>query len=403
MAVLEGRRTNRFQSEASEVLSQLQRSFSCVLATLGIRRPVELQKLLNLHAKLSWQICKVASDTGGMLTAPSIPPRVHVSRFVEGAEACGVPAEQVRALWAAYDRFEQLVARHAGDRTSFNSLIASEPTDEWLAADLQHRRNMFRGECHAMGVHAQTRLTTVILEPTGRGTECRFLAVNGYVGLRVLRPIETVRIHRFRLRPARPGEPFEARDHRPLTIGSPDSFLLESFSTRPLPPTQINRGQAGEFQWIETALDRPEVGNLGRSTMLFGERSLLESPLDQINAMLSLPVEVVLVDLLVAPNLPVGAPQMSYFRGDDRVADRMPDLLPLLGDQTIVSLGHGTGNLATPDVISYPELIRGAAADLEQDIETFKVWRVRVEYPLYHSTVRLSLLGAGTEPTEQAR
>ena len=45
--------------------------------------------------------------------------------------------------------------------------------------------------------------------------------------------------------------------------------------------------------------------------------------------------------------------------------------------------------MATADVPRLPEMVRAAAGDLAGDVETFEVWRVRLEYPVYQSTVRL--------------
>lgn len=71
--------------------------------------------------------------------------------------------------------------------------------------------------------------------------------------------------------------------------------------------------------------------------------------------------------------------------------DEPPDVVTLFGSFNVQSLGHGTGDLATADVAQYPEFVRAAAQDLSGDIETFGAWRLRLEYPIFHSTCRLEL------------
>ena len=244
-----------------------------------------------------------------------------------------MPASEVASLAETYDRFERLVQRHAGDRTSFNSLVAAaagETNDEWIATDVQHRRNMFRGECHVMGVHAQTRVVAALLERAGTEGGFRLVTVSGYVGIRVLRSMDRVRIHGFRLQQEQPGDLLASHRHRPLTA-APDGFLLEEFSTRPLPATQVSQGESGESQWVQTFLVKPEVGNLGLTTVMFGEHYLLDSPPTRLSSLLLLPSEVLVMDLLVAPGVLSGPPPLSVFRGDDQALHRPPDVTPAVG------------------------------------------------------------------------
>ena len=51
----------------------------------------------------------------------------------------------------------------------------------------------------------------------------------------------------------------------------------------------------------------------------------------------------------------------------------------------------------TADVPGYPEMVRAAARDLRGDVEQFECWRVRLEYPIYHSTCRVALVKAAPD------
>ncbi len=397
MAVAElEQRTVTFHSESDEVLADVRRAFGTVLATLGVRRPIELQRLLKLDSKMSWQICKVAGLSGRTASIPSVPSRASVTRFVNGVSAAGVPARQVQSLNTAYNRFEQLVERHAGDRTSFNSLVASptELSKEWLATDLQHRRNMFRGESHVMGVHARTRLVAGIFERDSGGGH-RFLSLTGYVGLRVLRAMDLIRVHGCSTHNNNHDAYSQISQHRSLTAGSKDSFLLETFCSQPVSNMQVSHGGPIDNSWVRTYLVRPDIGNMGLTTVMFGESYLFKQPVETNSALVTIPLEVLMIDVLAAPGLFCDAPSLSVFReGDMVVADSPPPTI-LLGDYKVQSLGRGTSDLATADVPNYPDLIHAAALDLQGDIETFDVWRVRLEFPVYHTNYCLNLSYAG--------
>ena len=383
-------------SESDAVLADMRRAFGRILATLGVRRPIELQRKLKLDAKMSWQICKVAGVSSKQASASSIPSRAALTRFVNTAAEAGVAAGELQALAGVYDRFERLVERHAGDRASFNSLITTSAglSKEWLATDLQHRRNMFRGECHVMGVHARTRVVTAILEPDAQGG-VRFLSLSGYVGLRVLREMDDIRLHGCHMRKGDADAAMPAIRHRAVTAAAPGGFMLEAFCSRPLSATRVLQGGNKDTSWISTLLVRPKVGNLGLTTVMFGEYYLLDALPETVGAFVTIPQEVLMIDVLVAPGILTGPPRPRVFRGSDmspsNPGDEPPDIVPLFGSYDLQSLGHGTSDLATADVSQYPEFVRAAAQDLAGDIETFSTWRFRLEYPVYHSTCRLEL------------
>ncbi len=194
--------TSEFERDATEVLTSFKVAVSSVLAAVGVRRPVELQQTLKLQSTLSWQLFKVAGERSVLSAGGSVPSRASVARFADAAAGVGVPAETVGSLMAAYGGFERLVERHAGDRTSFNSLVSAVTgrEDDWLAADLQHRRNMYRGFSAVLGVQVQTKLNCSIVlgRPGTRACDVAFLS--GLVDLRMLRPRDAFRVFGFALR-----------------------------------------------------------------------------------------------------------------------------------------------------------------------------------------------------------
>jgi hypothetical protein len=390
-----------FNVDAAQVLGALRTSIANVLATAGgVRKPADLQKSFKLDGTLSWQIFQISGMRGGddsiIARGANVPSRTSLKKFLEAAVNRGIEQAKVDRVWSDYERFEKLVDVHAGDRTSFNSMVSAvgSADEEWIAANAQHARNAYRSMSHATGMQARTKLGCGIFNPSENGDLWNLGVILGYVGLRVLRPAPTVQV--FRLRIVEPSvrqimrrEPFALSE-------AGNGYLLEEFSTQPLPPFSIREVDAG---WLVGELERPNVGNLGASTMHFGT-AYYNHPVPgrgndahfNADVVVDKPVEVIIVDVLVKPGMMRGAkPRAEVFLGNNHSdAPILPgDLIPLLGDYRAQYLGKGVDVLATPDVPQYPEMVQASADKLGWDVSQHEAWRIKIEYPFYQATVRM--------------
>ena len=393
-----------FLEQARGVLNVLRLAVTAVLSDLGgISKPSDLQRALNLDKTLCWQIFKVGSSTEPLSSGSAVPSRTSLNRFLETAAGFEASTAKISQVWSAYEAFEKLVKVHAGDRVTFNSMVsaAAGTDDEWLAADLQHRRNIFRGISHAMGVQAKTRMSCTIVVPSRDGTMWDFGAVMGLVDLRILRPLPSVRVHGMELL----GRQADAV-RTPLSDG-PISSLLEEFCSSPLPVMKATDNRTERGRWMEVELEWPQVGNVGTSTLMFGEllRDVPTCEGQSFNTVINRPFEMLFHDLLVAPGLFEGAtPTAGCVWGTGRVAGRGNDASALEGNFAVEHLGRGPDALATPEVPHYPEMMRSVARKAGWDIEACYAIRVRVEFPIYQTTVGIRWLTPDPEtPTRSAR
>jgi hypothetical protein len=385
--------TSRFELEATESLNEIKHVFSDVLARLGVRRPVDLQRKLKLDVTLSWQIFKVAGERSALAAGAAMPSRSNVEKFARNAAENGVGAGEIASLSTAYERFEKVVERHAGDRTSFISLVtgAAGLSDDWMATDLQHRRNMFRGMSHIMGLQARARICSYILTRNNEDESHPFqmLVASGYVNLRTLRKIDHVRVHGARIQGHNENTDFSAVEHHAFGLAGRGG-LLEEFCSHPLPEMRIDHGELHMDTWVETSLVRPDVGNLGSATVMFADKFLSKDLGSKLKQVATIPCEVLMLDLIVPPGLMEGEPKLEVFLGDDRPVNRSSDLTPVIGKNEFICLGKGPGMLTTAEMANYPDMIR-AVADKEQiDVSSYDVWRARIEFPVYQSTSRIS-------------
>jgi hypothetical protein len=382
-----------FRVESSNVLHALRTCVAAVLAEFGnFSRPSEVQRSLTLDKTLSRQIFKLACTAEPLGTGSVLPSRTSVGRFLEVARERGVSNEKVEQVWRAYEVFEKLIETHAGDRATFNSMIsaATGVDDEWLAADLQHRRNAFRAMSHTMGVQAKTKLQLAVVNDIEDGGAYTVAMVSGLIGLRVLREVPRVRVDGIALGPAK-----ETRGSTCVPLGISESlggYLLESFSSKPLPALRVSQHEDEEGQWREVFIDEPQIGNTGASTLLFGSLyprvPVGKDPLG-IHVTTNKPVEILLFDVLTKPGLlggakAVGKAMLGYnekFGGE---------VFPLEGKFGAELLGNGPAALATPEVPRYAEMIQAISEKLGWKLEEYNAWRIRVEYPLYQGTVTMS-------------
>jgi hypothetical protein len=392
-----------FDVDAAKVLGALRTSIANVLATAGgVRKPADLQKSFKLDGTLSWQIFQISGLRGGdgatIARGANVPSRTSLKKFLEAARKNGIEATKLERVWSDYEQFEKLVDVHAGDRTSFNSMVsaAGNIDEEWMASNAQHARNAFRSMSHATGMQARTKMICGIYNDSAMKDRWDLNILVGYVGLRLLRPSPTVQV--FRIRMVEPDlRSFVKREPLDLSKAG-QGYLLEDFATQPLPDFTMKELDAG---WLVGELKDPDVGNLGASTMPFGVvyRNLpipgsveLPNKIKNADVVADKPVEVIISDVMVKPGMVRGSkPTAEVFLGNKHNDSQVlpGDLIPLLGDHRAEFLGKGPDVLASADVPQYPEMVNAAAAKLGWDVSQHEVWRIRIEFPFYQSTVRM--------------
>jgi hypothetical protein len=381
-----------FRVEASDVLASLRKRVANVLADLGnFSRPADLQHALSLDKTLGRQIFKLASTAEPLGLGGVVPSRVALGRFLDLAGERGIVQEKLTSVWQAFEEFEKLVKTHAGDRVTFNSMVAaaSGVDEEWLSADMQHRRNAFRAMSHTMGMQAKTRLQLAVISHSTDGSSYSFARVSGFIGLRTLRTVPRVRVDGMTLSAGKDSvhgtiEPLGLSDE----LGG---HLLTSYSTHPLPSLRLESKDNGGVQTREVMMDHPKIGNTGATNLLFGSvhRSVPRNnePF-RIHVTSVRPVEVLLFDVLSKPGLLPGKPKCEAVLGYHN--ELSEERMPLEGKFEAERLGSGPAALATPEVPRYAEMLDEVSLKLGWDLDDYIAIRIRVEFPLYRSTVTMN-------------
>lgn len=390
--------TQRFREEAGGALMGIKGVVEEMMAGLGQVRAVELERLLGIDATLAWQVHRIATEGGRadsevLGLGAAMPSRAALEKFAKMMVAKGVGKDLRAELASAYDRLDEVVERHAGDRTTFISLATAASvstagvTKEWLATDLQHRRYMFRGMSHAMGVQAETRVVCQILGNEPVASEAfRFAFLSGYGNVRTLREVERVRLYGSMIVTTAEKAETKLVERKPLKMRG-EHGMLADFCSAEVPELVYSTGVHDRHQWAELALVRPEVGKLGATTVMFGEEFVSPILPDSLRQRTNLPVETLVMDLL-APAGRIVKPEVDVYLGETQPLLHAPDRMPLLGEHRVEGLGRGVKAARMKELPRYGEMLEAVGEAMGWWLESYEVWRLRMDYPIYHGTVR---------------
>lgn len=387
-----------FTADASSVMEGLRVAVMGVISDLGgVSRPADLQKSLDLDKKLAWQMFRLAGASGPLGTGSTTPSRISLRRFLNASKSRGIDPAKIERVYTAYDAFEKLVETHAGDRTSFNSMLAGATgavDDEWLAVDLQNRRNMFRGMSHAMGVQIKTWLNATIVSQPDDDQPYESIGITGAFGLRVLRPMKDLLLHSTYF------VGFNEMTHEPLAISkTQDPYVLDEFCSQPLPQLKHVIGAKDDKRWLRVTLENPAVGNTGVSNIVLGAHYRRNKNIQDsywISTPVARPMEIFLLDCLMDPRISARlapAPEVTWESERPRFAEEGEaigyEIAEVRGNFKVQHLGKGPNALACPEAPHYADIARLGGNRLGRDLSSFDAYRIRVEYPLYQSRIRM--------------
>jgi hypothetical protein len=292
---------------------------------------------------------------------------------------------------AACRGFESLVERHAGDRGSFDSMIAALGASA-AATTIRDRRAAFRANSRLWGLRAHTQIGCGIYHPAAGGYDS--VLITGYVGVQPLRPGARVRVSaRSRARDDATIE--AARTHStappPQHPGALDRVeLLEEFCSRPLPHF-VTREVAGNM--LETHLDFSGVGR--SSAVTYFLRRLVPGwppPGDTwfgVGGTARVPSEALLVDMLVPAGWTDPGTAWANIFGNLFETERALDYHDedRLTREVNEHLGDSRDRLRTLDCPRYQEMVEDVLARMGWDRTRFDIYRCRVRYPILHACV----------------
>ena len=400
--VAEGTTGLPFSVESAAVMRQLRTAVSDLLRGLParVRTARDLQKAFGIDVKLSWQAMKLAGPGDAMALVPFVPTPGPMRRFLNAAAGAGVDRQMVDRVTAAYGAFQQLVATHAGDRSTFESMAAGTagangPNNEDLQkAAVRLRKAAFLTASHYAGVQLDTYLGVSFVHPGSEPGlfDAAFLRVK--LGVRRLRPSADLSVDTTKLVTS-DAHIEQARDtiaktaFDPAAAGLYGAAILPQFSSRPLPRFSTDCDDAGT---VCTRLVSDSVGQKGAVDLAFG-RYVSNVPMTQMYGGTKLgfatsldsvsPTGVLILDKLVhRPTIPHMALDFTVnWMYAPPVAPGDPPALPFA--ERLTRLDAGVDGARTHEVPNYTDMVEYVCGHRGWNVDDFDVYRVRVEYPLH--------------------
>lgn len=385
----------RIERTGAELLSCLSVALDAVPAPT--RRPQALAAKLGIDKVLASRVLKAVRAADPISAVHRMPGPDPLRRVLGALEASGAPAHTIEPARRAVERFDALIRRDLGDRSSLDAVLSAWVPEARREFELRRKQAAFRALSQLKGAEARSILATVMLHPSDDGTHLDVVWINGLVGVQRLRPGASVKITTRRMSRDR-------GDRAPRTLdGAPvadlPSLMLREFCSDPLPRLRVQH--AGES--VHYALDSEGFGPASASDIVFAEANMREikrfrsadsNRKGYVFAETSVPAAVLQFDALLHDDaFPGATPQLrlidTAFEGVADVNDpaREIDTLDML--ESVEPMGRGLARARSADVPRYTDMLARVCGAMNWDPRAFRGHRVRIDYPVYGSQVAM--------------
>lgn len=373
------------------MLSRLRVAVGALLHTapVPIERATDLQRALDVSTAIAWQLFRLGTAESAFAATEFVPRAGSMRRLLDGAREHGFLPEAIAEAEAAYQAFDAMVLHHAGDRDTFDAMVA--PLGEQVNGqiELRHRRAAFRGNVQVWGFQADTVYRALLCRPTSPTTPEQVAVIAGFVDLRQLRPTVPVPLLRRKVFVEQHG------DVQQFDVSARGPFLLDEFST--VSPAALDA--KNEQGAIAETLTLQGVGRASSQTCFLTDTILqgFTRPQDvpfSMGLLNCVPCETLVIDLLVERGRsdPHGVRVRTYANPSnvDSAMTRSDQFL-MPTREAAQHLGCSIDALQAAEVAQCPAIVRHVLArNGWADVE-FDVYRCRVRYPILHSAVSLEV------------
>lgn len=379
-----------FDEAASVCLREAQAALTDLLdeAGLGGARPTEIGRALGVDKTLAWKIARFVEEPDAVGAARHIPGSAGVEIVLKAAAARGVAEARVSAVRDADERLRDFVRLHAGDRRSFEAMLARGGRDDRIESE--ERRALYKSGSAVWGVRAKAQFLVLALRPSDSDpSTIDVLQLSGMSAFERLRADVPWIIRRltYRTDSGAQGGGFARVPLEPEGVQAEGGLpLIPKFCSQPLPEIRQFRAEDGT---LYDEIAPGPVGRHGAVSFVAGEIYRSAIPLawsddnreGRYTLSVRTPVESVVFDLLLHKDLThFGEPSVRLFGLlEDRPLGQsagatMEDPRPAL------PLG-APPVLQSPRLSGHAAVVSGAMALAGWDLEAFRAFRAESEFP----------------------
>lgn len=381
----------RFAEAAAERLRDAQAAMTDLLAGMGLGgvRPVEVSRRLGLDKTLAWKVSRFVQESDPVEAARHMPGAGGVEIVLKAADAQGVGPVRIGAVRRADQRLREFVDRHAGDRRSFEAMLAGAGTDERLIHE--ERRALYRAGSAIWGVRARLQFLMLALRPSAHDDgmlDC--VQISGLVDFERLRPDVPWIVRRLRAWATDDNRSQVSIRREPLDpagAGAAGPALIPEYCSSPVPELRQFQDSNG---WVYDEIAPGPVGRRGKATCVMGEvyRSALpfryspDNTVARYTLTVRTPVEGVLFDLLFHKSL-------RHFGAASASVEGLLEDRPRNGGAPALLVGpHEPQRLGSPPIVQtprlagYPDMVASALDRAGWGMaDDFLGYRMMLEYP----------------------
>ncbi len=384
-----------FAKDASGLLREARAALTDLLGDTELHgaRPSAIARSLGIDKTLAWKLSRFVEDADPLKAVRHMPGPGGLEIVLRAAAARGVTDGRVVAVREADQRLRAFVRRSAGDRRSFETMIARDGRRAGRM-ELEQRRDYFRAGSSIWGVRARLQLLTLALRPSEHEEGLLdVIQLGGLVDFERLRTDTPWIVRRLRASNDSETRMFRAR-REPLdgegVLREGTLPLMHAFCSRPLP--ELNQFEAANG-WVYDELAPGEVGREAAVTCVTGEvhRAVLphvrheENTAGRYTLTVRTPVEAVVFDVLLHESLShFGAAQMRVY---GLLEDR-PHAGGAAANAHTLYEPEAAAELGSPAVVQTPRMSRYSALVREAltragwgGLDGFRGYRTELEYP----------------------
>ncbi|MGD8454523.1 MAG: hypothetical protein PVJ57_22135 [Phycisphaerae bacterium] len=394
---IEGAPTRIIEAKIDRVMRGLAESLSGVLRGLpgNPRRPQALAEFLDLNKSLSSRLCRAVRVPDPFAAAHLMPGPEALRMLLRAAAGKGVGRSTIVAAEKAVSAFEQLIEHDVGSRDGLEAVISESLPDARRKFELANKQAMFKAAANLKGMMAEVYWVTFLAHP-GKDAERHDVAgLSGLRGLRRVRPGAAVLVTNRVMATDLGDEAYLTLDGG--RIDGIDGLLLKPYCSSPLP--ELDAKQKGSCLYYRLA--DPGYGPNSAVDLTFAElcrrsihryRPAQGKRISGTWAEVEHPVKTLVFDFLLHQDVWPGCePELRIYdtivRGtaEPENPERDIDLLEL--DESIELLGRTAAKFRAVEIPNYLDMLRHACGRLGWDVEQFRGYRCRIQYPFYGSQV----------------
>jgi hypothetical protein len=379
-------------------------SFTDLLARLpGAPQPAaRLAETLKVDKALAVRLLAAVRQKDPLATAHVIPGPDPLSRVVKAAGRKGVPLDILRPTDDAVAAFRTLIKVHGGDRSGLDAIIAASLPDARLKFENVAKQSMYRGARQLKGVTADVVTYTVFFHPSDDPRVADVVNIEGYFGLRRVRPGADPKIGTESQIMAQGPGASEPCTLDGLPVEKFEGVLLRPFCSDPqVKLTTHLRGSDAIYvlDWGESvgwSSARDVVTAEVRRRLM--RRSRMPDDRRHKSGVvypITLPSRVFVCDLILHRDIYAGLePRLRILEvgshGAAEVNDETRDLEVLDVVERVEPLGWGISSFRAAEIPRYDELLAHVCDKLGWNPGDFRGFRTRIEYPMFGTQVQLA-------------